>query len=94
MGRGRVEKFAVLAKVPPDWSETNESEFDVLFEKKPLEGNFEAIGYVTSVSMSISEGTTVAIAVFDAMHSLNENEKVIYRNLHWKHWRKGSQQIP
>ena len=89
IGRGRIEKFALVAKMPSDWSESNESEFDVLFERKPLEGNFDAIGYATSVSMSIADGSNVAIAAIDSVYNIIENEKVIYKNLHWKHWRKG-----
>ena len=81
VGRGRIERFAVLA----EYCSTNEEKekYSVLHHSKPITGDFATIGYVTSVTESVKHGTTVAIGVM----TKKSREKVLYRNLHWKHWR-------
>ena len=84
-GRGRPEKFAVVASYP-----SNVPEYDVysvLDTKKPITGDFNGIGFVTSVSQDITAGVNVGIATIKSTIAACRPEKVIYRNLHWNHWR-------
>ena len=80
-GRGRIERFAVLAEYSERFEE--KEKYSVLHQSQPITGDFTTIGYVTSVAESVKHGTTVAIAVL----TKKLREKVLYRNLHWKHWR-------
>ena len=85
-GRGRIEQFATVASYPSG----NIEEYDpysVLDTKKPITGDFKGVGYVTSVAQDFSIGSIVAIATVKSGIFERKPAKIIYRNLHWNHWR-------
>ena len=58
--------------------------YDVLGENEPVSGDRETVGFVTSAADSPQAGCSVAIGIFKKGQV---PKKVLYRNLHWKHWR-------
>jgi glycine cleavage system aminomethyltransferase T len=85
IGRGRIEKFAILAEYCEERFQKSAGDcYDVLSEKDIITDKLESIGYVTSVAQSINLGTTVAIG--SSKIKIN-SEKVFYKNMHWKQWR-------
>lgn len=84
-GRGRIEKFAVLAEYSEDIENSAiANRYDIETETEIIFENFEKIGFITSVAESNKLGTTVAIGTFTTER---QREKVFYKNLNWKHWR-------
>ena len=89
-GKGRIERYARIAiGEKNDFKLT--TDYNVLPKDDTIVGNRELIGYATSVASSQRLGTTTAIAVI-AESRITENhktlpERVLYQNLHWKHWR-------
>jgi hypothetical protein len=85
-GRGRIEQFATVACYPSGAIEEYDP-YSVLDTKKPITGNFKGVGYVTSVAQDFSIGSNVAIASVKSAIFERKPAKIIYRNLHWNHWR-------
>ena len=85
-GRGRMENFAVIASYPSTVIEEYDP-YSVLGTKKTITGKFEGLGYVTSVAQDFSIGSSVAIATVKSSFFESKPDKIVYRNLHWKHWR-------
>ena len=89
IGRGRLEKFAILAKPLLDGElEITRKTYNVLGESNDIVGEREGVGFVTSVAFSQKMGTTVAIGVVKSIYIDSVmNGSVLYQNLHWNHWR-------
>jgi len=85
-GRGRIEQFATVACYPSGTIEEYDP-YSVLDTKKPITGDFEGVGFVTSVAQDFSIGSNVAIATVKSAIFEGKPAKIIYRNLHWNHWR-------
>lgn len=82
-GRGKLEKFAIVASFDESKIE-NFDQHSVLAEKTPVLGDFEGIGMVTSAAEDYSIGRHVGIGIMKCQKGV---QKVFYRSLHWKHWR-------
>ena len=88
-GKGRIERYARIAIGEKD-DFTLTTDYNVLPKDDLIIGDRELIGYATSVASSEKLGTTTAIAVISERIMGNEKklpEKVLYQNIHWKHWR-------
>ena len=88
-GKGRIERYARIAIGEIDDFKLT-TDYNVLPKDDLIVGNRQLIGYATSVASSEKLGTTTAIAVI-AENRIGDQkalpEKVLYQNLHWKHWR-------
>ena len=89
-GKGRIERYARIAIGEKD-DFTLTTDYNVLPKDDLIVGDRELIGYATSVATSEKLGTTTAIAVISESRILGNQkklpEKVLYQNMHWKHWR-------